>query len=110
MISSNHAIMQNEAYFALNILSLGSTNENNRDFVERCINADIGKHVHYIIGKYADKPDFKSTENLLCLLENLSKSPRLVEHLRSCGLREALAKLQNGYKDSEKLDLIMDRF
>lgn len=106
MISSNHAIMQNEAYFALNILTLGSTNENNREFVERCINADIGKHLHYIIGKYADKPDFKSTENLLCLLENLSKSPQLVEHLRSCGLKEALAKLQNG----EKLDLIMDRF
>lgn len=110
MISSNHAIMQNEAYFALNILSIGSTNENNVNFIKLSIEADIGKHLHYIIGKYTDKPDFKSTENLLCFLENLSKSPQIIEHLRQCGVKEALIKLENCYKDSEKLALIINRF
>lgn len=110
MISSNHAIMQNEAYYALNILSLGSKDDSNRDFVRLSIEADIGKHLHYIIGKYTDKPDAKSTENLLCLLENLSKSPQLVEHLRLCGIREALLKLQSTCQYSEKLLLLMDRF
>lgn len=111
MISSNHAIMQNEAYFALNILSRGSTaNRNDSQFVKLCIEADAGKHVHYIIGKYLDKPDVKSTENLLCLLENLSKSPQLVDHFLQCGIKDALVKLGNSYKDSEKLSLIMERF
>lgn len=110
MISSNHAIMQNEAYFALTILSLASTNENNSVFVKLSIDADIGKHLHYIIGKYVDKPDASSTKNLLCLLENLSKFPELLEHLKLCGIKEALAKLGSSCVDSEKLDLIFRRF
>lgn len=102
--------MQNEAYYALNILSLGSKGDSSRDFVRLCIEADIGKHLHYISGKYADKPDGKSTENLLCLLENLSKFPQLVEHLRLCGIKEALSKLQNTYQHAEKLSSVMEHF
>lgn len=110
MISSNHAIMQNEAYYALSILSLGSKDESYRDFVRLSIEADIGKHLHYIIGKYADKPDQKSTDNLLSLLENLTNSPQMIEHLKLCGILEALSKLQNNYQNVEKLTLLIDRF
>lgn len=109
MISSNHAIMQNEAFYALNVLCFGSANDDSNDFVRLCVEADIGKHVYYIISKYADKPDEKSVDNLMSLLENLTKSSGMVEHFRSCGIKDALLKMQNAYPNKSRVILVINR-
>jgi hypothetical protein len=124
MTSSNHAVMQNESFYALNLLCIGcgvgnesdSSNGVNGDHAaedgdqtlfDQLINADIGKNLSFVVNKYSDKMDKHTIENLLTLLEQLINSPSLVGHLKSNNVGEALAKLTanpNAQAVSEKLN------
>lgn len=114
MISSNHGVMQNESFYALNLLCIGSdpnTNDNinsndiNPTFFEQLINADIGKNLNFAINKYSDKMDKQTIENLVTLLEHLIQSYSLIDHLRSNNLKDGLEKL----KSNSNLQLILER-
>ncbi|RZC32954.1 rap1 GTPase-GDP dissociation stimulator 1-B [Asbolus verrucosus] len=110
MTSSNHAVMQNESFFALNLLCIGcgpssendssngvngnGVNENvDQALFEQFINADIGKNLNFVVNKYSDKMDRHTIENLVTLLEQLINSPSVVNHLKSTKVGDALSKL-----------------
>lgn len=124
MISSNHAVMQNEAFYALYLLCqlclgcpLPDANLNNSssgaDPAEKCdsdqdvlfqlfVDADLGKHLHYNITKYGEKMEKHLLENLLRFLEQLANSDLMKSHFKSIKLTDAFVKfLQN--KDADDL-------
>ncbi|CAG9831995.1 unnamed protein product [Diabrotica balteata] len=97
MISSNHAVMQNEAFYALSLLYVGLSSQNCEDSVNKfnkaLINADMVKNLHFILTKYADKMDTPTIENLLALLEYICKSEEIVDHFKKIELHTPLIKL-----------------
>lgn len=117
MISSNHVVMQNEAFYALTLLYLGCSSQNSDRNNEKSdivslnkilINADIGKNINFVLTKYGDKMDACTIENILTLLEQLCKSEDVINHLKNTEIQTPLPKL---YKNPnigkvEKLDHI----
>ncbi|EFA00118.1 GTPase-GDP dissociation stimulator vimar [Tribolium castaneum] len=125
MMSSNHAVMQNESFYALNLLCIGcgvshendSSNGVNGDHAnedgvlfEQLIDAEIGKNLSFVVNKYSDKMDKQTIENLVTLLEQLINSRAVSSHLKSNNVGEALAKLasnSNAQSLSDKLNHVM---
>ncbi|KAJ8974608.1 hypothetical protein NQ317_019353 [Molorchus minor] len=84
MISSNHAVMQNEAFYALNLLCIGfssADSSHNKDvnnvsentdrmkrLIDELIQADIGKNLNFVINRY----DHFNSVNIKEALEKLS--------------------------------------
>ncbi|XP_056634995.1 GTPase-GDP dissociation stimulator vimar [Diorhabda sublineata] len=103
MISSNHAVMQNEAFYALTLLYLGcssqNTDDNNKEYSDLVslnkilINADIGKNLNFVLTKYGDKMDTCTIENILTLLEQICKSTDVIDHLKNTEIQTPLPKL-----------------
>nr|XP_023024992.1 rap1 GTPase-GDP dissociation stimulator 1 [Leptinotarsa decemlineata] len=105
MISSNHAVMQNEALYALNLLCTGcssSISSHNGDLnkvnleeklTNVIIDGDIGKNISFVLTKYGDKMDRSTIDNLLSLLEQIVKSQAVCDHLSLTKVREPLSKL-----------------
>ncbi|XP_018335360.1 rap1 GTPase-GDP dissociation stimulator 1 [Agrilus planipennis] len=121
MISSNFAVMQNEALYALNLICFvyftkdkeeeyecnSSTNKNinrneddfNREKGEEKLcqalkEADVGKHLTFVLNKYREKMDKETIGNVVTFLEQVTKSGELVQHLKDSGVHEALAKIR----------------
>lgn len=122
MISSNHGVMQNESFYSLNLLCIGSVsntndcpnaNSNNQideTFFEQLITADIGKNLNFAINKYNDKMDKQTIENLVTLLEHLIQSHLLIEHFKSNNVKDGLEKLKsnsNTHSVLERLNVIL---
>lgn len=98
MISSNHALMQNEAFHALNLLYLGCSQSNDQDleiFLNLVIEADLGKTLSFILNKYGGKMDVHTVENLLTFLEHLVTSNVLIDHLNKTKVRSPLLKISS---------------
>lgn len=111
MVSSNHAVMQNEALYALYLLLLGYKGTDRGRFVQQLIAADVGKHFLFILNKYGDRMDQKTEENIVKVLDKMLESGEVLGHLRSSGLQAALENLKENASvpphDIEKvLDLI----
>lgn len=122
MISSNHGVMQNESFYALNLLCIGSgssangcsNGNSNNDieeiFFEQLLKADIGKNLNFAINKYNDKMDKQTIENLVTLLEHLIQSHSLIEHFKSNNVKDGLEKLKsnsNTHCVLERLNVIL---
>lgn len=98
MISSNHALMQNEAFLALNILYIGCSNTKPTDtekLVELVVEADIGKNLNFILTKYGGKMDQHTVDNLLTLLEHFINSKLVIDHLNQSNIKDPLQKVYN---------------
>lgn len=96
MISSNHALMQNEAFLALNMLYIGISTIQPMDlrkFIELIIEADIGKNLNFILTKYGGKMEQHTVENLLILLEHLVKNKLFIDHLNQSKVKDPLRKV-----------------
>ncbi|KAJ8938448.1 hypothetical protein NQ314_011484 [Rhamnusium bicolor] len=128
MISSNHAVMQNEAFYALNLLCIGcshsnssqngnlnyrnddSTDKNIEKLMKEVVNADIGKNLNFVINKYGEKMDKQTIDNLLTLLEQLVKSKAVIDHFNSTSVKDVLGKISsnpNAQNISEKFKSIV---
>lgn len=111
MISSMHAVMQNEALLALNIVCLSYTN-NETDLPKSFVSADIGKHLHFIITKYHEKMENGTAENLLMLIEQLTKYALLNAHFRESKVDDALklfAKSANNGTHSKRIEKLVEK-
>ena len=95
MISSNHAVMQNEAIYGLFLVCTGLDDSNKMKFYELLIEANIGKNLTFVINKYYEKMDKPTVENLLSLFELLSNSSAIDKHLKTIEVDVALRKLLN---------------
>lgn len=131
MISSLHAVMQNEAIFAINLICsyfFGSSDnaqaysniseqvtnlklDNAQTYfdhtyvAELLITADIAKNIAFIINKYHEKMSFETVNNLVRLLFLLSKSTTIVDHLEKFNMSNALSLL---LKNKNSRDLSND--
>ncbi|KAK4873178.1 hypothetical protein RN001_015207 [Aquatica leii] len=109
MISSNHAVMQNEAFYALTLLCIdrlgnshSSSNAEDYNKLDKIlVEAGIGKNLSFIINKYKEKLEKETIVNLLTLIEHLVKSPLIVQHLNESQLNERLSQLQDNKKAVE---------
>ncbi|CAG9767174.1 unnamed protein product [Ceutorhynchus assimilis] len=96
MISSNHAVMQNEAFIALRILAVGLHNSNSLDpFYTSLCEAALGKNFNFVLNKYGEKWDQPIFENCLSLLENLVDSNEIVKDLKDNEIVDSLEKLNS---------------
>ncbi|KAG5893659.1 hypothetical protein JTB14_028813 [Gonioctena quinquepunctata] len=124
MISSNHAVMQNEALYALNLLCKGCSHcnfsqnieVNNHSSEEKLmdvlIEADIGKNLNFVLTKYGDKMDRPTIENLLTLLEQIVRSRAICDHLNQTKVQAPLSKLftnPNAQNITDKLNIIASK-
>lgn len=94
MISSNHAVMQNEALYALNLLLLGYKGKDRERFVQQLVGADVGKHFLFILNKYGDRMDQKTEENIVKVLDKMLECEAILGHLKNSGLQGALENLK----------------
>lgn len=124
MTASNHAVMQNEAFFAIKLLFIGccninySSSENSDTLIEKLIqeviNADIGKHLNFVINKYGEKMDQHSINNLIELLEQMLNFISATKHLKSANISKVLEKLscnpnvQNALEKFENITTILN--
>lgn len=127
MIASNHAVMQNEAFYAIKLLFTGccnisSTNTNNREgsitltdkLIEEVINADIGKHLNFVINKYGEKMDQHSIDNLVALLEQMLSFQSAAKHLKLASISKVLEKMsfnpnvENAYEKFDKIIAVLN--
>lgn len=109
MISSNHAVMQNEALYALNLFLVGCKGEDKKKAIDAIVQADVGKHVMFIINKYNDRIDQKTAENLFTFLSRLMEYEAVKEHFKKSGLADTLRKLQESASKSEALSKEFDK-
>lgn len=91
MISTMHAVMQNEALLALNLLCASSSKQT--DLPQLFIDADLGKHTAFVVNKYHEKMERETIENMLILLEQLIRCPRISKHLLQSKVNDALILL-----------------
>ncbi|XP_066151798.1 GTPase-GDP dissociation stimulator vimar [Euwallacea fornicatus] len=110
MISSNHGLMQNESFLALNVLAIGLTNKQKHpqadveEFYQKLCEADLGKNVNFVLNKYGEKWDKHTTENCISFLENLLKSDKVLKELKSNEVPQMLGKLKNNSNATDCLD------
>lgn len=97
--------MQNEALLALNLIIISNLNNNQIDLAKLFLNADIGKHIAFMINKYNEKMEIGTIENLLTLIEQLTKFTIIKTHLHELKVDEALKIFENHkcLTNSEKL-------
>ncbi|KAB0792437.1 hypothetical protein PPYR_14396 [Photinus pyralis] len=109
MISSNHAVMQNEAFYSITLLCSKCYENPARvdELSAVLIEANIGKNLSFLVNKYKDKFEGEAVSNLLTLVENLSKSPSVVDHLRESNVHERLRQLLDNSKINERHDRII---
>ncbi|KAK5640016.1 hypothetical protein RI129_010827 [Pyrocoelia pectoralis] len=117
MISSNHSVMQNEAFYAITLLCANCYgDQTNSDCIEEAANtkldtllieANTGKNLSFLVNKYKDKFERETVLNLLTLVENLTNSPSVVKHLKETNLHENLHQLLQNGKVSDVHDRIM---
>lgn len=91
MISTMHAVMQNEALLALNLLCASSSKQSN--LPQLFIDADLGKHIAFVINKYHEKMERETIENMLILLEQLTKFTPISKHLLNSKVNDTLKLL-----------------
>ncbi|KAF5299710.1 hypothetical protein FQA39_LY11505 [Lamprigera yunnana] len=111
MISSNHAVMQNEAFYALTLLCVDRIDKNDglcSALDETLVEANIGKNLSFLINKYKDKLEKETVVNLLTLLEHLKKSPIVLKHLKDCNLSICLSQLSDNNKVAEVCEKIKE--
>ncbi|KAJ8915841.1 hypothetical protein NQ315_004654 [Exocentrus adspersus] len=121
MIASNHAVMQNEAFYAINLLFIGcgSTSTDEADnspiqkLIEEVVDADIGKHLNFVITKYGEKMDQHSVDNLTVLLEQMINFESTIEHLKSADITKALGKISlnpniNNFENVNKITAVLN--
>lgn len=107
MTSSSHAMMQNEALSSLDLVCVGSSELNEIEFerfIESVINADIGRHLQFVINRYGEKMNEQTISNLLSLLEHLIKSDKALTHLHQNKVRSALLKINSSFNSKQLLD------
>lgn len=121
MISSNHAVMQNEAFYAINLLFVGcrTLSVNNEDpespinrLIGQVIEADVGKHLGFVVSRYGEKMDGHSVDNLTALLEQMLGFERSAGHLKSSEVGAALGKIgrnPNVRDSAGKLEALVSR-
>lgn len=127
MIASNHAVMQNEAFYAIKLLFIGccdiSSTLNTNDtegsvtlidkLIEEVVNADIGKHLNFVINKYGEKMDQHSIDNLVALLEQMLSFISATEHLKLANISKVLEKISlnpnigNAYEKFDKIIAVL---
>ncbi|XP_018575957.1 rap1 GTPase-GDP dissociation stimulator 1 [Anoplophora glabripennis] len=102
MIASNHSVMQNEAFYAIKLLFIGCCSSTNNvessdtlieKLIEEVINADIGKHLNFVINKYGEKMDQHSVDNLVALLEQILSFKSATKHLKSANISKVIEKM-----------------
>lgn len=108
MISSSHAMMQNEALSSLDLVCTGSSElsvEEFNKFVKAVIDSDIGKHLQFVVNRYGEKMNDQTITNLLSLIEHLLKSEEALTHLNKNKVKSALLKINI----TSESDLLSDR-
>lgn len=97
--------MQNEAIHSLITIyvALESDNQKIQKLFKRLSEAEIGKHLVFIINKYGEKMDEKTVQNMVVLLEQLVKRKELLKHLEEAGLNAELDKLEKKAESVESL-------
>ncbi|KAF5282253.1 hypothetical protein FQR65_LT14385 [Abscondita terminalis] len=112
MISSNHAVMQNEAFYALTLLCVDRLGKNDTEHPIRLdevlVELGVGKNLSFLMNKYKEKLEKETVVNLLTLVEHLVKSPILVQHLHDSNLKERLSQLQDNKKVAEVVGKIKE--
>lgn len=115
MIPSNHAVMQNEAFYALNLLCIDRISNSNSNDIDACnsqsldkilVEAEISKKINFLINKYKEKLEPETVVNLLTLIERLIVSPILLEHLKENCVGQELRKLVDVKKLTDLHDKI----
>ncbi|KAF2883959.1 hypothetical protein ILUMI_22217 [Ignelater luminosus] len=115
MIPSNHAVMQNEAFYALNLLCVDRISNSNSNDIDACnsqnldkilVEAEISKKINFLINKYKEKLEPETVVNLLTLIERLIVSPILLEHLKDNCVGQELNKLVDVKKFTDLHDKI----
>lgn len=108
MIPSAHAVMQNEALVALNLLCATNTIENKQgiesNLAQALLSADIGNCVAFLLNKY--KLEREVFANLLTLLNFLVETHDIKIHLRDSKFPEALRNCSSQEKLEEYQDKI----
>ncbi|XP_050297947.1 GTPase-GDP dissociation stimulator vimar [Anthonomus grandis grandis] len=112
MISSNHGVMQNESFFALNILAVGLKNEQASldAFYQSLCDSELGKNLNFVLNKYAEKWDQHTIENCLTLLEHLTHSEKVVTELKNndiVPLMEKLTANPNSSSSQERIEKLL---
>ncbi|KAL1489153.1 hypothetical protein ABEB36_014094 [Hypothenemus hampei] len=109
MIASNHALMQNESFFALNILAIGLAKSEKHPQVQldnlykSIVEANFGKNLTFVLNKYGEKWDKHTIENCLALMEVLMVSPWIREDLKDNQAAQSLEKLKVNTNAKERL-------
>lgn len=100
MIPSSHAVMQNEALLALNLLceyekiyrSKNSNDQNNKNLESVLVKADVGKFVTILLNKYSLKMKREVIENLLSLFERICEYKEVKQNLKTNEVSTSLKK------------------
>ncbi|CAG9816384.1 unnamed protein product [Phaedon cochleariae] len=113
MISSNHAVMQNEAFYALTLLCASNDKEKiNSKLMDVLVDANVGKNLNFVLTKYSEKMDRCTIDNLTCLLEQIVKSAVVCDHLKASNILAPLNKLSSNLdvdNSANKLKEIMSQ-
>lgn len=112
MMTSMHAVMQNEAMLALNLLCISCLAKEPKDpqdksLAQQLVDAEIGKNIKFVIENYHEKMDNETAENLISLMTQLVENKQVFPDLKGSLNADILNKITKDARLSGKVKTII---